>query len=107
MVEVGVWAIIAKVRTIRRQQQYLTDLQGESGGILLGDGHRHWGASSIFHGEGGKALRCVLARYNINCSIYLVAISTFVVDKELLKTVLFHCRRRICARCVKNRIVKP
>ena len=63
MVEVGVWAIIAKVRTIRRQQQYLTDLQGESGGILLGDGHRHWGASSIFHGEGGKALRCVLARY--------------------------------------------
>ena len=59
MVEVGVWAIIAKVRTIMRQQQYLTDLQGESGGILLGDGHRHWGASSIFHGEGGKALRCV------------------------------------------------
>ena len=66
LLEVGVWAIIAKVLATdwnSGAHNYLSIFSGEGGGVLLGDGDCHWRAASIFHGKGCKALRCVLLNW--------------------------------------------
>ena len=56
LLEVGVWAIIAKVllQLIEILAHNMIDnlviFSGEGGGVLLGDGDRHWRTASIFHG---------------------------------------------------------
>ena len=72
LLEVGVWAIIAKVRVITSFRpnvqcallQFCTFLvyimlmlSGEGRSVLLGDGHSHRRAAAVFHGKSCKTLR--------------------------------------------------